>query len=78
MTEICSTGDEEQEEFLDYMCYGDGAIFALVEREGEETILSRRKRDSVQEDYAEVVRKWIAYFYGSAEDGDHEPQGQSV
>lgn len=79
MTETRSeNNDDEQDEFLGYMCYGDGATFSLMEREGEETILARRKRDAVRENYEQIVRKWIAYFQGSTEDGDQEPEGQSV
>ena len=66
---------DDDEDFTGYMGYGDGAILTLLEREGAETILSRKRYDSVFENLEEALGKWLNYVFGSEEDGHRESEG---
>lgn len=81
MTEIRNTNvgetvgvPDDDEEFTGYMGYGDGAIVALEEREGHDTIMARERYVSVFENLEEALGKWLNYVFGGEEDGDSESQ----
>lgn len=62
--------EEDDEDFTGYMGYGDGAIIALEEREGHDTIMARKQHVSVFENLEEALGEWLNYVFGSKEDGD--------
>lgn len=65
----------DDEEFTGYMGYGDGAMIALEEREGHDTIMARKQHVSIFENLEEALGKWLNYVFGSEEDGNRESEG---